>query len=79
MASSFRYFANRDQVGQHPLTCLKAPCSRSNHHHQGLGISLDSNGIEQPFDTSQWIPEEGLEARHALLSGWGRSVVCGFS
>lgn len=59
-------FGNRDQVGQHPLACLKAPCSRSNYCHRSLRIGLDVDGIEQPINPGQWIAQRkgyGLDAR----------------
>lgn len=59
-------FGNRYEVGQHPLACLEAPCSGSNHHHRSLRIGLDIDGIEQPINPGQWIAEwksQGLDAR----------------
>ncbi|HWZ18019.1 MAG TPA: hypothetical protein VNW73_04420 [Ktedonobacteraceae bacterium] len=45
------------QVGQHPLACLKASRSWSNHRHLLRRIGLDDDGIEQPINPSQWIVE----------------------
>src|SRR6266487_5943355 len=50
-------FGNGNQVGQHPLACLKASRSWSNHRHLGRGIGLDDDGIEQSINPRQWIRE----------------------
>ncbi len=59
-----KFFSYRDEVGQHPLACLEAPCSWPNHRHLGRRIGLNVDGIEQPINAGQWIAEwkgDGLD------------------